>query len=679
MLKTVIAVLLIVMGGSVVHVQGAEGSDVRFGRAPLRPAPYAELPVTAVKPRGWLLHQLQTMAKGTTGRLDELYPEICGPDNAWLGGSGDAWERGPYWIDGLLPLAHQLEDKALIAKVQPWIDWTLENQREDGYIGPRHEGDKLGLRGDWWPRMVMLKVLQQHYMATGDERIIPALLKYFRFQLETLPEQPLVSTTWWARQRGGDNLMIVLWTYNLTGEKWLLDLADLLYEQTLPFTDIFMNTNMIAWQKDSPGITRQNWKDRVFHCVNLVQGLKTPIIRYQQDGDTRHLQAVERALEDILLHHGQPHGLFGGDEAMHGRELHRGSELCTAVEMMFSLENMLAITGNVDFADRLEHVAFNVLPTQASDDYLTRQYFQQANQVLITDAERSFFDDGGERQIYGLLNGFPCCTCNMHQGWPKYVQHLWMASRDGGLAALAYGPCELKTTLPGGQHVAIRETTDYPFRDTITFDVVLDGEAKFPLHLRIPSWCKEATLTLNGKELRRENGGQVVVLDRTWTDGDKLELTLPMTLRRSYWYEHAVAVERGPLLYALRIEEHWSDYPRDDPRVIRECRPGSPWNYALLESKLGNLAEGFKVVEHEGELAKNPWTLENAPLELRTQAVRLPDWGLANNSAADPLRSPVHVEDISATEPIRLIPYGCTTLRISAFPWVIDKARPAAK
>ena len=47
-----------------------------------------------------------------------------GPRNGWLGGDGDVWERGPYWIDGLLPLAYILNDQALIDKVKPWVEWT---------------------------------------------------------------------------------------------------------------------------------------------------------------------------------------------------------------------------------------------------------------------------------------------------------------------------------------------------------------------------------------------------------------------------------------------------------------------------------------------------------------------------------------------------------------------------
>ena len=88
-------------------------------RAPLAAVPYAELPLGTIQPRGWLREQLVLMSKGMTGRLDELYPLVCGPRNGWLGGDGDGWERGPYWIDGLLPLAYLLEDEELIAKVKP--------------------------------------------------------------------------------------------------------------------------------------------------------------------------------------------------------------------------------------------------------------------------------------------------------------------------------------------------------------------------------------------------------------------------------------------------------------------------------------------------------------------------------------------------------------------------------
>ena len=678
------------------HAAEAAKPEHLFNRAPLQPKPYAELPLGTIKPEGWLREELLRMAGGMSGHLDDWYPEVCGARNAWLGGDGDTWERGPYWIDGLYPLARLLDDQGLQAKAQQWIDWTLTHQRADGYIGPVElkkaartqpppRGAQIGHASDWWPRMVMLKILQQHYDATGDPRVVTVLDKYFRYQLRTLPAAPLhdpgnpKSGSYWAAQRGADNLMVVLWFYNLTGEKYLLELADLLQQQTIPLTDWFEHGKVLQLQgQQKKGA--ENTEACPFHGVNLAQAMKTPLVEFQRDGSPRHLAATRKGLADLRAYHGQPYGLYGADEHMHGPGLDRGSELCTAVEMMFSLEKMLEISGAAEFADQLEQIAFNVLPTQVSDDQCTRQYFSQANQVVCAVGDSGFYDNhAGKNQVYGLLNGYPCCTCNLHQGWPKFAQHLWMASADGGLAALAYAPSRVTTTVAKGQPVTIREETFYPFDETVRFKLETAGSVEFPLHLRIPGWCHAAQVSVNGKAQTQTRTGSIVVLRRAWQNGDVVELILPMVLRTSAWDQHSVAIERGPLLYALRVEETWSvvqpaapaGTPDDKPeRGLRECRPASPWNYALLESKLKDLEHGFEVVRSADTGKKYPWNLADAPLELRTTAVRLPAWTTPKNSAGIPPASPQARPTNAADETIRLIPYGCTTLRISGFPWI---------
>lgn len=64
---------------------------------------------------------LELQRDGLTGHLDSIYELVCGPNNAWVGGQGDCWERGPYWLDGLMPLAYLLDDENLKAKAQEWI------------------------------------------------------------------------------------------------------------------------------------------------------------------------------------------------------------------------------------------------------------------------------------------------------------------------------------------------------------------------------------------------------------------------------------------------------------------------------------------------------------------------------------------------------------------------------
>ena len=97
---------------------------------------YEELPLGAVEPDGWLREMLVRQRDGITADLDEVYPQVVGERNGWLGGNGDQWERGPYWIDGLLPMAYILDDSALKAKAQKWVEWTLASQQQDGQFGP---------------------------------------------------------------------------------------------------------------------------------------------------------------------------------------------------------------------------------------------------------------------------------------------------------------------------------------------------------------------------------------------------------------------------------------------------------------------------------------------------------------------------------------------------------------
>jgi hypothetical protein len=642
-------------------------------KAPLKLKPYMELPLGSIKPRGWLNQMLLSQKNGATGQLDKLYPLVMGSRNGWLGGDGDQWERGPYWIDGLLPLAYILNDDALKAKVQPWIEWAIKSQRADGYFGPSKDyGPEKGVQRnnsqDWWPKMVMLKILQQYYSATGDHRVVTLMDRYFKYQLKTLPEKPLGNWTFWAEYRSADNLQAVYWLYNITGDKYLLELGNILHKQGYDFTDMFLNRDDLM-------------RINTIHGVNLAQGIKEPIIYYQQQPDHKYIDAVKKGLADIRKYNGQPQGMYGADEALHGNNPTQGSELCSAVELMFSLEKMMEITGDLQFADHLERIAFNALPTQVSDDFMSRQYFQQPNQVKISRDIHNFDINHGETDIlYGLLTGYPCCTSNMHQGWPKFTQNLWYATPDQGIAALIYSPSEVKAKVAGGTVVRITEETNYPFDETIKFTVNMDNKRKgvsFPFHLKIPSWAKKATIHVNGKPWDTELiANTVEVISRTWKSGDVVELTMPMQVETSTWYENAMAVEHGPLVYALKVEEKWTKKNVTDDRFrygndFYEVNAGSSWNYGILDFPKEKTQEAFSVIRKE-KTSGYPWNLKGAPIEIKVKGRQMPSWSLYNNMAGPQPYSRIiygmkSVNEQPDTE-LTLVPYGCTTLRISEFP-----------
>ena len=186
--------------------------------------------------------------------------------------------------------------------------------------------------------------------------------------------------------------------------------------------------------------------------------------------------------------------MYSCDEHLAGRSPAQGSELCAVVEAMYSLEVRLATTGEPALADRLERLAYNALPATLTPDMWAHQYDQQVNQVVCRiSADHVWTSNGPESNIYGLQPNFPCCTANLHQGWPKFVAHLWMRTPDGGLAALAYGPCAVETMVRGAPVTVIVET-EYPFDGRIEIVVRAPSPIRFPLLLRIPGWSQGAVL-----------------------------------------------------------------------------------------------------------------------------------------------------------------------------------------
>ena len=138
----------------------------------LRPLAFDPLPLGAVRPLGWLRNQLRLQADSLSGHLDEFWPDIS--ESRWFGGDQEGWERAPYWLDGVIPLAYLLDDDALIAEGLAPLDYILAHQDEDGWLGPRqsfiHETEQTAF--DIWALFLALKMLVQVHDATGDARIV---------------------------------------------------------------------------------------------------------------------------------------------------------------------------------------------------------------------------------------------------------------------------------------------------------------------------------------------------------------------------------------------------------------------------------------------------------------------------------------------------------------------------
>jgi len=234
-----------------------------------------------------------------------------------------------------------------------------------------------------------------------------------------------------------------------------------------------------------------------------------------------------------------------------------------------------------------------------------------------------------------------------------------MATVDDGLAAVVYGPSDVSTTVRGGAAVTIEERTDYPFRETVSLEVKLQAAARFPLVLRIPAWAGGANVTVNGQAVEGVKAGEFLRIEREWKNADRVELRFPMAVRTSTWFNNSISVERGPLVYSLKIGESWHRIKQTGPAADWEVYPTTPWNYALVKG-------AFQVTEQA--MQRQPFTANAAPVEITARARRLPQWTLVDDSPGTLPVSPVTTK--RAEETVTLVPYGAAKLRITAFPWL---------
>jgi hypothetical protein len=620
---------------------------------------FAAEPVTLgnLLPRGWLRRQLEIQAAGLSGHLDEFWPDVR--DSGWIGGSAEGWERAPYWLDGLVPLAYLLEDERLIGKVERWMSYIVDHQKEDGWLGPE-EQERGGLRSqrDPWPLFVLFKAMAQYVDASGNARTLEALARGVDAIDRLLDRHPLFD---WGSYRWQDLLVVVLWLYRRNGDAKLLRLAHRLHSQGYNWEDHFRYFQLAEaldhWTFDA-------------HVVNNAMAIKAPALwawlRDAPDSELRRLAHLPIEVSD--RHHGQATGVFSGDECLSGKSPSQGTELCAVVEYLYSLETLLQLVADPLLAERFEQIAYNALPATFSPDMWAHQYDQQVNQAMCLRSDPPVFNTNGpDSNLYGLEPNFGCCTANMHQGFPKFAAHLWMRTPDQGFRANGYAPCEIRDAV-GGVPVRIRVEGEYPFEESVRIDVTVDTPVSFPLRLLIPTWAHEAKLAVGGRAAVPVAPGSEVLAESEWSGTTRVELRLPMHVRAAFRYRNAVSVYRGPLLYALEVEDKWNKVGGEEPHADWEVEPSSEWRKALKLDP-NDLGRSFRFERRS--IGDRPFSPDGSPCLLHARAAEVSSWTEYRKAAAPPPQSPLEIfgDGEGAETDVRLLPYGATNLRIGEIPW----------
>ena len=593
-----------------------------------------------LKPTGWLKKQLRIQANGLCGNLDKVWPDVR--DSAWVGGTREGWERVPYWLDGFIPLAYLLDDEDMIARAKRYINAIIAAQKEDGWICPCKDEE----RGEYdtWAVLLISKVLCLYYNCSKDERIIDVVSKCLKqfdshINLHTLRN--------WGAARWFEGLIAIIWLYEKTNEKWLLKLAKKLRVQGFNWRALF-ETYLLEDCTDE-------W-EYYSHIVNVAMMLKSEALWSIFD-DIDPEEFADLALEYLDKKHGMAIGHFCGDENLSGNSPIQGAELCSIVELMYSYEYLFAISGNTKWLDRIEQLAYNSLPAAISPDMWSHQYDQMVNQVACFPmSKQPFRTNNNVAHTFGLEPHYGCCTSNFGQGFPKLALTTFMRSKNG-IASCILSPSILETESDGVK-VKCELVTEYPFRNILKYYISTEKAVEFTLSIRIPAFVKNAMID-NKKVLC----GEFVEITRIWSGTNEIIVNFEFETEIVKRPENMVCIRRGPLFYSLPINEKWERVEYTESGVERKypfcdyyIYPQSKWNYGLASDK-------FDIVEQEYDM---PFYPENPPISIMADMFEI-EWDF-NNGHCD--RLPKSIIPISNVCKMKLIPYGCTNLRMTEIPFV---------
>ena len=601
-----------------------------------------------VKPRGWLRDWCITARNGYVSRLDEVDIAF---QRAWNGdfhprgkylhwGDPDqgAWcaEGGAYWFEGLVRLAWALDDADLKDMARRRLEPILEGMHPNaiGFVYWLDRTDPAQLReveedGKGWimgASGCTARSLAAYFDATGDERALRALRFAFDdpriYEMGDLLSIPAAAIDAW--RRCGDPKLAATLDDFFSSKPRREDWPAWRYSRPVPLGKLRLRARR---DKDP----NPDWPWTLQHGVVAFESLVSFAKAALYTGDGSYLSNVRAWIDMMDARTRQPHGATVADEQFGWAGPTRGTETCDVADDLLVHATMAGITGEGRFADTMERICFNAGAACVSRDFMHHVYFQAPNR---TEAKGDFHaGPGPEGGVYKAKHWPLCCTAALTRILPGFVQWMWMKPKDGGLAAVLYGPNTLETDV-GGTPVRIETTTDYPFGEALQMRVDPAQPLRFPLKLRIPGWCVNARIAINGEVVTPavEDDG-FATLDREWRTGDLVVIRFPMAPRVETMRDFNdggkphCSLSLGPLLFAHGLAEQDENTPV----------PGQRTNWRLDSSHVLTGA----VVERDAMPSFWNWPL------------------------ASPLRLRVRSSDGS---PLELVPYGCAKLRVSMFP-----------
>ncbi len=621
-----------------------------YNQAPLIYNQKALLSPDRIHPDGWLKQQMEIQAESLKEFM-KAWPVLEKEDRAeyaYIWQSEDL----PKLYEGLIRLAFSLDDETLKAYAKEYAERILKTQTNDGFYSLPYADETSASSVSL--QIAHVRSLYTYFTATGDRQILKSLDLFFRYEaafMDTAEKDDLPQLT------AGDNMYLAIKLYNITKQRYLLDICEKLRRNTTDWTSLFHTFPMVqpaskVMPKEKLLGRSESEQDeslranvyRNYLGSNVAAGLRTPGVVSCFKSGFKEQSGFKTGWEKLSRYHMSANGMFSSDDMLSGASPSAGCSGRALAETMVSMQTLLdAGEFGPELPDALEKLAYNGVPAMWSPDALNKQDVQQTNQIELGGEHHGWYSARPEANAFNPVNE-AFSSGALYRTWTSVLGSLWMSTKDGGLSAVSYAPCIAEHVIDDTP-VRLRVKGNYPFSESLEIHVAVKKPVEFPMYLRIPSWADNPMICLPGGEIMAVRPGETACIRQKWDSSSAIRLILPRQVRVSSLSHQSAAIEAGPLLMALDLEQE--DFAKE-----------SSWAWAI------DTAEPMKLTYNKG--AVSSFKNGDAPISVRAKIYPCPDWKKEGSDAGSIPIQPLC--DQAKARAVDLIPYGYTRLRIAQFP-----------
>jgi uncharacterized protein len=406
------------------------------------------------------------------------------------------------------------------------------------------------------------------------EKLTRAMVAYLpekalsRQQQRSRPHKD-TSYTWDETYTLPENLFLA---YQRSGKAFYRDMGKKYLEDDTYFNPLAEGNNVLPFE----------------HAYSHVNAFSSAMQAYITLGSEKHLRAATNGFEMLLKTQSFATGGWGPDESFGEPERGQLGDSLSSTHASFETpcgsyghfkitRYLLRVTKDSKYGDSMERVLYNTIlgawPIQADG---TSFYY-------------SDYSTTGKKVWYGQK--WPCCSGTFPQLATDYHISTYFRSGDGVYVNL-FTPSTLQWTEGNTRH-GLRQETRYPFDSKVEIGVSASRPAEYTMYIRIPEWTSsDPVISVNGNRVPgSQQPGAFASIRRTWKDGDRIELELPMSLRVEAVdanHPDLVALLHGPLVL-LALED---SQPSFDKSALLSARPVNN----AMGDWMANSREGTPVV-----------------------------------------------------------------------------------